>query len=138
MSQSACHGDQISGPESLGRMELDAANVRKMRCVDAISFKGMRFMIKRIATDRTLAVLSSAPGRGARPAAAVAAALNDGYSRAFEVATALTAAAFLASFVVPAIRSRRSPSSDSADQHAESSPDPNHASGAGVPEVTQP
>jgi len=38
-----------------------------------------------------------------------AAALNDGYSRAFEVAAALTLAAFAASFVVPAIRARTAP-----------------------------
>ncbi len=91
-----------------------------------------------VATDRTLTMLSGGPGRGSRPASAVAAALNDGYSRAFDVATVVTAAAFLASFVVPAVRSRRSPSSDSADQHAKTSPGTYQASGAAVPEVTQP
>jgi hypothetical protein len=54
-----------------------------------------------IATDRTRAVLT-----GARSAVSQAAALNDGYSRAFEVATALILAAFAASFLVPAIRAR--------------------------------
>jgi EmrB/QacA subfamily drug resistance transporter len=67
-----------------------------------------------IATDRTNAVLggtgSPALALGGPHSAAGAAALNDGYSRAFELAAALTLAAFLASFVVPAIRSRRSPS----------------------------
>jgi MFS family permease len=58
-----------------------------------------------IATDRTQAILA-----GSQTRQSVAAALNDGYARAFEVAAALTLAAFLASFVVPAIRDRRSPS----------------------------
>jgi len=57
-----------------------------------------------IATDRTRAALA-----GGRPVLSQAAALNDGYSRAFEVATALTVAAFAASFVVPAIRARTAP-----------------------------
>ena len=57
-----------------------------------------------IATDRTRAALA-----GSRPVLSQAAALNDGYSRAFEVATALTLAAFAASFVVPAIRARTTP-----------------------------
>jgi predicted MFS family arabinose efflux permease len=57
-----------------------------------------------IATDRTRAALA---GRG--PVLSQAAALNDGYSRAFEVATALTLAAFAASFIVPAIRARTAP-----------------------------
>ncbi len=59
-----------------------------------------------IATDRTRAALA-----GGRPVLSQAAALNDGYSRAFEVATALTLAAFAASFVVPAIRARTAPAS---------------------------
>jgi EmrB/QacA subfamily drug resistance transporter len=54
-----------------------------------------------IATDRTRAALA-----GSQPAVSQAAALNDGYARAFEVATVLTLAAFAASFVVPAIRAR--------------------------------
>jgi EmrB/QacA subfamily drug resistance transporter len=57
-----------------------------------------------VATDRTRAALA-----GGRPVVSQAAALNDGYSRAFEVATALTLAAFAASFVVPAIRARSAP-----------------------------
>jgi predicted MFS family arabinose efflux permease len=65
-----------------------------------------------IATDRTHNALTNAAGSHA--------ALNDGYSRAFEVAAALTLAAFLASFVVPAIRSRRGgPAAASADQPAQ-------------------
>jgi predicted MFS family arabinose efflux permease len=57
-----------------------------------------------VATDRTRAALA-----GGRSVVSQAAALNDGYSRAFEVATALTLAAFAASFVVPAIRARTAP-----------------------------
>ena len=57
-----------------------------------------------IATDRTRAALAST-----QPAVSQAAALNDGYARAFEVAAALTLAAFAASFVVPAIRTRTAP-----------------------------
>ena len=57
-----------------------------------------------IATDRTRAALAGGP-----PVVSQAAALNDGYSRAFEVAAALTLAAFAASFVVPAIRARTVP-----------------------------
>jgi EmrB/QacA subfamily drug resistance transporter len=57
-----------------------------------------------VATDRTRAALA-----GGRSAVSQAAALNDGYSRAFEVAAALTLAAFAASFVVPAIRARSAP-----------------------------
>ena len=57
-----------------------------------------------IATDRTRAALA-----GGRPVLSQAAALNDGFSRAFEVATALILAAFAASFVVPAIRARTTP-----------------------------
>ena len=57
-----------------------------------------------IATDRTRAALA-----GGRPVLSQAAALNDGYSRAFEVAAALTLAAFAASFMVPAIRARTAP-----------------------------
>jgi EmrB/QacA subfamily drug resistance transporter len=65
-----------------------------------------------IATDRTHDALRNAAGSHA--------ALNDGYSRAFEVAAALTLAAFLASFVVPAIRSRRAGSAaTSPDQPAD-------------------
>ena len=65
-----------------------------------------------IATDRTHDALTNAAGSRA--------ALNDGYSRAFEVAAALTLAAFLASFVVPAIRSRRRPAAAaSPDQPAD-------------------
>jgi MFS family permease len=67
-----------------------------------------------IATDRTQAKLTGAAGGqagaaglGAQHSAAVGAALNDGYARAFEVAAAMTLAAFLASFVVPAIRNRQ-------------------------------
>jgi MFS family permease len=70
-----------------------------------------------IATDRTQAMLTSAAGGHGAAAglstqhpASVGAALNDGYARAFEVAAAMTLAAFLAAFVVPAIRIRRSPS----------------------------
>jgi EmrB/QacA subfamily drug resistance transporter len=59
-----------------------------------------------VATDRTRAALA-----GGRSVVSQAAALNDGYSRAFEVATALTLAAFAASFVVPAIRARSAPAS---------------------------
>ena len=59
-----------------------------------------------VATDRTRAALA-----GGRHVVSQAAALNDGYSRAFEVATALTLAAFAASFVVPAIRARTAPAS---------------------------
>nr|MDQ2812118.1 MFS transporter [Actinomycetota bacterium] len=64
-----------------------------------------------IATDRTHAVLagSRAVVAGSRAVVSQAAALNDGYSRAFEVATGLTLAAFAASFVVPAIRTRTTP-----------------------------
>jgi hypothetical protein len=57
-----------------------------------------------IATDRTRAALA-----GGRPVLSQAAALNDGFSRAFEVAVALTLAAFAASFVVPAISARTHP-----------------------------
>ena len=57
-----------------------------------------------IATDRIRAALAGGP-----PAVSQAAALNDGYARAFEVAAALTLAAFAASFVVPAIRPRTVP-----------------------------
>jgi EmrB/QacA subfamily drug resistance transporter len=67
-----------------------------------------------IATDRTQSALpgaarvsATAAGPGVQHTAAYAAALNDGYARAFEVAAVLTLAAFLASFVVPAIRSSR-------------------------------
>jgi EmrB/QacA subfamily drug resistance transporter len=70
-----------------------------------------------IATDRTHSMLTGpanaqadAAGAGAQHSAAISAALNDGYSRAFEVAAAMTLAAFVASFVVPAIRNRRSAS----------------------------
>jgi EmrB/QacA subfamily drug resistance transporter len=56
-----------------------------------------------IATDRSRAVLA-AGGRALSPAGA----LNDGYARAFEWAAALVLAAFAASFVVPAIRTRTS------------------------------
>jgi EmrB/QacA subfamily drug resistance transporter len=80
-----------------------------------------------IATDRTQAMLTgsaggagggqaSVAGPGGQHSAAVAAALNDGYARAFEVAAALTLAAFLASFIVPAIRNRRSPSGGTGEQ----------------------
>ena len=48
-------------------------------------------------------------GAGGRPVLSQAAALNDGYSRAFEVATVLILGAFAASFVVPAIRARTTP-----------------------------
>jgi MFS family permease len=79
-----------------------------------------------IATDRTKAILAGAAGGhagaagpGAQPSAAVAAALNGGYARAFGVAAALTLAAFLASFVVPAIRNRRSPPGETGDQATE-------------------
>jgi EmrB/QacA subfamily drug resistance transporter len=56
-----------------------------------------------IATDRSRAALA-AGGR----AVSLAAALNDGYSRAFEWAAAFCVAALAASFVVPAIRTRAS------------------------------
>ena len=52
-----------------------------------------------IATYRTQAVLTGHAG--------TATALNDGYARAFEAAAGLTLVAFLASFVVPAIRNSR-------------------------------
>jgi len=63
-----------------------------------------------IATDRTHDALRNAAGSQA--------ALNEGYSRAFEVASALTLAAFVASFVVPAIRSRRAPAPEPGGQGA--------------------
>jgi EmrB/QacA subfamily drug resistance transporter len=78
-----------------------------------------------IATDRTKDTLAHAAGSAGSKAAAagfgaqhspvVAAALNDGYSRAFEVAAVLSLAAFVASFVVPAIRNRRSASGQPGD-----------------------
>jgi len=89
-----------------------------------------------IATDRTQAMLSGdaiaqadAAGAGARHSAAIGAALNDGYARAFEVAAALTLVAFLASFVVPAIRDRRSGAgtSEPASARAATTPDPSAA-----------
>ena len=57
-----------------------------------------------IATDRTRAALA-----GGQPVVSQAAALNDGYARAFEVAAGLVLAAFAASFIVPAIRARTAP-----------------------------
>jgi hypothetical protein len=96
-----------------------------------------------IATDRTQAMLTSAPGSHGGAAglstqyrASVGAALNGGYARAFEVAAAMTAAAFVASFVVPAIRNSRSPSGEGGNQgreHGARTPD---ASTAGVSEAT--
>jgi MFS family permease len=65
-----------------------------------------------IATDRTQAMLAGSAG--ARQS--IAAALNNGYARAFEVAAALTLAAFLASFVVPPIGNRRSQSEGNGGQ----------------------
>ena len=65
-----------------------------------------------IATDRTHALLAT--GRGG--SSATATALDDGYARAFEAAAVLTLAAFLASFVVPAIRSRRTAAAVAGDQ----------------------
>ena len=71
-----------------------------------------------VATDRTRAALAGSRSvlagsrsvlAGGRPVLSQAAALNDGYSRAFEVATALILAAFAASFMVPAIRARTAP-----------------------------
>ncbi len=59
-----------------------------------------------IATDRTQAMLAASPG----VRQSIAAALNNGYARAFEVAAALTLAAFLASFVVPPVTNHRSQS----------------------------
>jgi EmrB/QacA subfamily drug resistance transporter len=66
-----------------------------------------------IATDRTRAALAGSRPvlAGSRSVLSQAAALNDGYSRAFEVAAGLTLAAFAASFVVPAIRARTAPAS---------------------------
>jgi EmrB/QacA subfamily drug resistance transporter len=68
-----------------------------------------------VATDRTRAIIAGnagghaqAAGPGGSQGHAIAAALNEGYSRAFELAAGLTLAAFVASFVVPAIRSRQS------------------------------
>jgi EmrB/QacA subfamily drug resistance transporter len=69
-----------------------------------------------IATDRTHDALRNAAGAQA--------ALNEGYSRAFEVASALTLAAFLASFVVPAIRNRRSGTAAPSSQTAGQQPSP--------------
>jgi EmrB/QacA subfamily drug resistance transporter len=73
-----------------------------------------------IATDRTNALLA-----GHRTEAA---ALNAGYARAFEAAAGLTLAAFLASFVVPAIRSRRPAGASTGEQ-----PKAAEATGAGDP-----
>jgi EmrB/QacA subfamily drug resistance transporter len=91
-----------------------------------------------IATDRTQAMLAGAsghvgtaaghasPGAPGAQSAAVAAALNSGYARAFEVAAALTLAAFLASFVVPVIR--RSPSAAPAGRASGEQPSDDRAS----------
>jgi EmrB/QacA subfamily drug resistance transporter len=92
-----------------------------------------------IATDRTNAVLagtgSRAAAAGGPQSAASAVALNDGYSRAFELAAALTLAAFAASFVVPAIRGRRSASAGPGPEGAADGPDTraDSAAGAGDP-----
>lgn len=56
-----------------------------------------------IATDRTQTALG-----GGQPTVSLAAALNEGYARAFELASALTLVAFAASFAVPAIRATTS------------------------------
>jgi EmrB/QacA subfamily drug resistance transporter len=94
-----------------------------------------------IATDRTQVMLTGkaggqtgAPTPGGPHSAAAAAALNAGYARAFEVAAALTAAAFLASFVVPAIRERRSPATDESDtgQAGDQAPEAAGRGGAGT------
>jgi hypothetical protein len=97
-----------------------------------------------IATDRTQAMLTAAAAGGAagghagaagptaQHPATVAAALNEGYARAFEVAAALTLAAFLASFVVPAIRNRRSPPGGPGDQAGEQRASTRDASAAGT------
>jgi MFS family permease len=61
-----------------------------------------------IATDRSRALLASGHGGSS--------ALSDGYARAFEAAAVLTLASFLASFLVPAIRSRRTASAAAGDQ----------------------
>jgi hypothetical protein len=96
-----------------------------------------------IATDRTRAMLTGAAGGqagaaglGAQHSAAVGAALNDGYARAFEVAAAMTLAAFLASFVVPAIRNRQSSSSGTGDQAREQRATTQDVSAAGVRDAT--
>jgi hypothetical protein len=80
-----------------------------------------------IATDRTQALLT-------RTAGSSAAALNDGYARAFEVAAAVTLVAFAASFVVPAIRSPRAApgaASRQAAKQPESAPDATVAGSGG-------
>jgi EmrB/QacA subfamily drug resistance transporter len=96
-----------------------------------------------IATDRTQAALTAAAGGqpgpagpGAQHSAAVGAALNDGYSRAFEVAAAMTLAAFLASFVVPAIRNRQASSGGAGDQAREQRAATQDVSAAGAGDVT--
>jgi EmrB/QacA subfamily drug resistance transporter len=79
-----------------------------------------------IATDRTQAQLTRAGSS--------AAALNDGYARAFEVAAAVTLVAFAASFVVPAIRSPRAApgaASGQAAKQPESAPDATVAGSGG-------
>jgi MFS family permease len=98
-----------------------------------------------IATDRTQAVLTGAAahshggaaGLSTQYRASVGAALNDGYARAFEVAAALTLTAFLASFVVPAIRNRRSSPGAGGDQGRQQSAHTPDTSAAGVGEATQ-
>jgi Major Facilitator Superfamily len=57
-----------------------------------------------VATDRTHSVMVAT-----HAAAASAAGLAEGYSRAFEIAALLGAAAFLCAFIVPSIRPRREP-----------------------------
>ncbi len=98
-----------------------------------------------IATDRTHAMLAGAAGGGAGPAglgarhsAAAMAGLNAGYARAFEVAAAMTLAAFLAAFVVPAIRNSRSPSGGTRDQAAEGHVTMRDASAAGASDAAHP
>lgn len=98
-----------------------------------------------IATDHTHAMLAGAAGGGAGPAglgarhsAAAMAGLNAGYARAFEVAAAMTLAAFLAAFVVPAIRNSRSPSGGTRDQAAEGHVTMRDASAAGASDAAHP
>ena len=57
-----------------------------------------------VATDRTHGLLASSHG-----SAVTAAALTQGYSRAFEVAFVLAVAAFVCSFIVPSIGTRQKP-----------------------------
>ena len=57
-----------------------------------------------IATDRTNSMLRSAHVQGSAPTLATLKALDSGFVRAFQVAAVVTAAGFVASFVVPRVR----------------------------------